>query len=73
MSIYLSFTLEFYFMLSSMQHTIFTQQFFAVKHFMCHNEGHFIDTVIIMDFRAYAVDSLIVGDFPTLRTKFLIK
>lgn len=52
MSIYLLFTQEFYFMLTGMQHTIFTQQFFAAKHFMCHNDGHFIDTVIIMDFRA---------------------
>lgn len=45
MSIHLFFTQEFYFMLTGMQHTIFTQQFFAAKHFMCHNEGHFIDTV----------------------------
>lgn len=52
MSIYLFFSQEFYFMLTGMQHTIVTQQFFAAKHFMCHNEGHFIDTVIIMDFRA---------------------
>lgn len=46
------FSQEFYFMLTGMQPTIVTQQFFAAKHFMCRNEGHFIDTVIIMDFRA---------------------
>lgn len=51
MPIYLFFTQEFYFMLTGTQQTVLTQQFFAAKHFMCHNEGHFRDTVITMDFR----------------------
>lgn len=51
-NVYLLFTQEFYFMLTGLQHTIFTEQFFAARHFMCHNEGHFTETVIIMDFRA---------------------
>lgn len=60
-------------MLTGMQHTIFSQQFFAAKHFMCRKERYFIGTIIIMDFRARVADSLIVGDFPALKTKFLIK
>lgn len=60
-------------MLTGLQRTVFTEQFFAARHFMCHNEGHFTEMVIIMDFTAQVAGSLIVGDFLTLKTKFLIK
>lgn len=33
MSIYLFFTQGFYFMLTGMQHTVFTQQFFAASNY----------------------------------------